>query len=314
MEAQQLQLELLPVDLTKLIRDLALIHRSEALTKGIDFQVVWGDHVPRSVSTDPHRLQQILTNVIGNAIKFTERGYVKLEICACSQEEATALLTFDVTDTGRGISRALGTRLFRPFEQADSSPHRQFGGTGLGLALSKHLANAMGGDLTLKQSTPGRGSTFSFSLNVTVLDGTLNKKTLDANSLLEQRLTGHRILVADDSPDNRYLLSHLLKKEGAAVSFAENGREAVEKASQEDFDVVLMDIQMPQMDGLEASAQLRANGYIKPIIALTAHAMKEDRLRSLSAGLNDHVTKPINREELIRAVQRWVWSSQASAI
>lgn len=315
-EANKLKVECTTVELTPLIRDLTLYHRAEALAKGIDFKVQWREPVPRSIATDPTRLRQILDNVIGNAIKFTERGYVSLDIRSCSEEGTNALLTFDITDTGPGIPKHLIDRLFRPFEQADSSFTRKFGGTGLGLALSKRLATAISGDLILKTTAPGKGSTFSLGINVTVARLTTDKTSMTRveREVLEKRLAGSRILVAEDSPDNRFLIEKLLKTEGASISFAENGIQAVAKACQEEFDLVLMDIQMPQMDGLEASAQLRAKGFVKPIIALTAHAMKEDKLKSLSSGLNDHVTKPLNREELIRAVQRWVFTGKESAV
>lgn len=315
-EANKLNVEFSSTDLTSLIRDLSLIHRPEAITKGVQFKVHWDEPVPRLVLTDPHRLRQILNNLLGNAIKFTERGSINLKIHAHKQEDQSAVISFDVIDTGPGIPDHLKEKLFHPFEQADVSYTRKFGGTGLGLALSKRLAKAILGDVSLKQSTPGKGATFSLTLNVKVPE--VEATDSSAHNILpptsERRLHGQKILVAEDSPDNRFLLEKLLRSEGANVIFAENGIQAVEKASQEDFDMILMDIQMPELDGLEASTQLRAKGFEKPIIALTAHAMKEDRLRSLAAGLNDHVTKPINREELIRAVQRWAFSGKESPI
>jgi CheY-like chemotaxis protein len=243
-------------------------------------------------------------------VKFTDKGSIEVRV---RYDAARARLAFAVEDSGIGLSAGEAGRLFQPFMQADSSTTRRFGGTGLGLVISKQLAQLLGGDVILADSKAGRGSTFV----VTVATGEDASGTavgssdvLDAMSRPSAarrpsavRLDGIRALVADDTPDNRLLLRRILGYAGATVETVDNGAEAIATAASTLFDVVLMDIQMPQMDGLEATRRLREIGYRGPVIALTAHAMKEDLQRCLAAGCNLHIAKPIDAARLLLAVK-----------
>ncbi|MDQ3231848.1 MAG: ATP-binding protein, partial [Pseudobdellovibrionaceae bacterium] len=264
------------------------------------------------IQTDPVRLRQILINIIGNAIKFTEKGQVEVQLSLSKPtlDAASGQLVFTVRDTGTGISPERQQQLFQAFVQADQSIARVYGGTGLGLVLSRRLARALGGEVELVSSQPGQGSTF----RITVDTGPLNEGSLalvDAQPTLpdpapvrtpktkEQPLSGLRVLVVDDSPENRLLIDRILARRGGAhVESVEDGLKAIEAALQGSYDIVLMDMQMPQMDGFEATATLRRKGYQKPIIALTAHAMKEERTRCLAAGCDDFLGKPIDSHQL----------------
>jgi CheY-like chemotaxis protein len=250
-------------------------------------------------------------NLISNALKFTEKGQI---IVRYKQSEFTpGAVCIEIEDTGIGIAGDRTNALFHAFEQADSSITRRFGGTGLGLALSKRLAEALSGSLRLKWTEPGRGSCFELQIPVNGVQAS----SLPAKDRSSQRssslggaqtasLEGLRVLVAEDSTDNVMLLRIYLGKEGVRLKIAHNGAEAVQMAEAEDFDLILMDIQMPVMDGLEATRRLRSHGFNKPIIALTAHALKEETERSLAAGCDAHLSKPVSRHDLtmvLRAVK-----------
>jgi len=282
--------------------------------KGLTLSVEYVGGVQDSVKSDAARLRQILVNLVGNAIKFTEVGGVRISVRGDGDDEGGHRLKLDVMDTGIGLTQEQIDRLFVPFAQADASTSRRFGGTGLGLALSKRMSRMLGGDISVT-SVLGVGSTFS----VTVAAGSselAGDTTLATNADSQASVKGNqqklacRILLAEDGPDNQRLIAFLLRKAGADVTIAENGRIAVDRVlaadrANEGFDVVLMDIQMPVMDGYEATRQLRNVGYAGPIIALTAHAMTEDRQRCIDAGCNDYETKPINRTTLLAIVAAW---------
>jgi CheY-like chemotaxis protein len=256
------------------------------------------------VRTDPLRLRQILINLIGNAVKFTERGGVTVTLSMCTPGS----LRFSVADTGPGIVPDQLERLFAPFTQADSSVTRRHGGTGLGLTISRTLARLLGGDVTAT-STPGQGSTFTVDIDPGPLDSAgMIASVHEAASAVNRAMPGPRrltcrILLAEDGPDNQRLIAFHLKKAGAQVEIADNGLAAVERALPADgsagFDLILMDMQMPEMDGYTAAGVLRRRGYQGPIIALTAHAMAGDREKCLSAGCDDYLTKPIDPARLI---------------
>ena len=262
--------------------------------------------MPDKISSDPVRLKQVLWNLLGNAIKFTEHGGVTLRVSYSGNK-----VVFEVEDTGIGISILDRKKLFKPFSQADTTMTRRFGGTGLGLVLSKKLCVLLGGELKLVKSKIGAGSLFAFS----VQDFVTNKDSvhkdspkIDAGQSINYinrnstRLNGIRILVVDDSPDNQLLMEHLLTKHHARIAFASDGKEAVEKALHESFDIILMDIQMPVMDGYTATQKLREMGYRKPVIALTAHAMNEVRQQCLDVGCTDWASKPIDAENLLAKI------------
>jgi PAS domain S-box-containing protein len=291
-----------------------------AQTKGLFLTAECVPPIPETIWTDPTRLQQILYNLVSNAIKFTDNGGVRLELRLLERDTDAASIQFQVTDSGIGISPDQCSRLFRPFEQADTSTTRKFGGTGLGLAISKRLAEALGGDITV-QSTVGRGSVFRLVIPAGPLSGVqMLSHTAAEGSRMRRRATrcgreqiqlSCRILLAEDGPDNQRLIAFLLEKAGAAVVLADNGQAACEKALAaaargEPFDLVLMDMQMPVMDGYAAVRQLRTAGYTDPIIAITAHAMSEDRQKCLDAGCNDYLTKPIDRQTLLATIATWL--------
>jgi CheY-like chemotaxis protein/HPt (histidine-containing phosphotransfer) domain-containing protein len=274
--------------------------------------------LPETVLTDPLRLRQVLVNLVGNAIKFTDQGEVRITARLIDDGDLPRL-RFDVTDTGIGMDEGQIGRLFQAFSQVDSSSARKFGGTGLGLCISKRLTEAMGGNIEVR-SEPGKGSTFSLTIETGPLDGirlipqsqglALQSPHVTA-SVAESKIELHgRVLLAEDGPDNQRLIAFLLRKAGAEVTLVENGQLAVEAIlaaceAGEPFDVILMDMQMPIMDGYTATRELRKQGYTAPIVALTAHAMAEDRQKCLNAGCNDYATKPIDRQKLLATVAQW---------
>ncbi len=292
-----------PVELATEVISLLSVMANE---KRLMLDLTVDDNVPQSVNTDPIRLKQILTNIVGNAIKFTRVGGVSVKLSAVVAPGAPAALRFDVTDTGVGIPEADVKKLFQVFSQADDSITRKFGGTGLGLVLSKKLAIAMGGDVELMQTKKNAGSTFRISVAATV--NAPVKAQAPAGEVAKEKtgsLSDIKVLLVEDSPDNQQLIWRVLSREGVRLDVADNGLEGVEKALAGDYDVVLMDIQMPVLDGYTATQQLRAKGFSKPIVALTAHAMSEIKNKCLEAGCTDHLTKPINFKQLVETVIKY---------
>ena len=259
----------------------------------------------------------MLVNLVGNAIKFTAKGQVDVVVRADRRVDdagqVAATLWFEVRDTGIGLSPQQLGRLFQPFTQADESMTRKYGGTGLGLVISKRLAVLMGGDI-LVNSQAGVGSTFTLQLDSgpltdaewrTGLTESMLQPSLAAEPPEELSLAGVRVLLAEDGFDNQQLITLHLTTAGAMVTVADNGQIAVDKAQDEPFDVILMDMQMPELDGYSATGVLRGRGCQLPIIALTAHAMTGDRARCLSAGCTDYLTKPVDRDLLLRTVHSY---------
>ncbi|MCG8406777.1 MAG: response regulator [Phycisphaerales bacterium] len=316
-EAGKMTVENTHYDLCNIIEDVASLMRVKADGAGIAFNVEYLGPIPETIQTDPVKLRQILINLIGNAIKFTKVGGVRL-IARCIDDKAAPRMQFDVLDTGIGMTREQMSRLFQPFSQADTSTTRKFGGTGLGLAISKRFAEMLGGDITIVEAQVGVGTRFRLSISTGPLDNV--KMIQDPRTIIMTRKTpsrtasddipklkGCRILLAEDGPDNQRLIGHVLKKAGAEMSFVSNGKAALETAlSARDkgapFDVILMDMQMPVMDGYEATRQLRRRDYTGPIIALTANAMQGDRKKCIEAGCNEFATKPIDRKKLITTI------------
>jgi signal transduction histidine kinase/DNA-binding NarL/FixJ family response regulator/HPt (histidine-containing phosphotransfer) domain-containing protein len=311
-EAQKLTVERLNCELPQLVADVIGLTRPWAIKKGLSFEIEFDRQIPRQIQTDPLRVKQVLVNLVGNAIKFTETGRVRIGIYR-EISYFTHTIRFEVIDTGIGMSDEQLDRLFQPFTQADVSTTRRFGGTGLGLTISKRLANLLGGDITVK-SEAGKGSTFTFRLD----GGPRLGVPLIENLTLEQLLVGAgeahdedirisgRILVAEDGEDNRELVTAHLRRAGAEVVVACTGRLAVEAAKAQPFDLVLMDMQMPELDGYGATRALRAAGLKVPIIALTANAMAEDRLKCLQAGCTEYLAKPIARGLLLRTLSQFL--------
>ena len=290
--------------------------------------------IPQTIRIDPTRLRQILVNMVGNAIKFTETGEVRIVVRLVDRDTAEPKLRCEVIDTGMGMSPEHLAHLFLPFQQADASTTRKFGGTGLGLAISKRLAELLGGDITVS-STLDKGSIFTLTIGTGPLDGVVFlDRPAEAVGRLSARpkpaTVGHarldcRILLAEDGPDNQRLISFVLRKAGAEVLVVGNGQEAIETASAtipgrhrhcddatEPFDVILMDMQMPVVDGYEATRRLRQQGYTGPILALTAHAMKDDMQKCLDAGCDAYLTKPIVREQFLSTIASFLSTPTAT--
>ena len=317
-EAGKIEIENHTVYLPGLMAEIESMMSVRAAEKGLDLIVTNEGPVPEIIRSDPTRLKQILTNLVGNAIKFTRQGHVRFAV-RFSQEQEIPTVVFSVADTGIGIPKEDIENLFEPFQQKDNSATRRFGGTGLGLTICKRLVELLDGKIAV-QSEPGKGSVFTTEIQVTLPESVSmaddmrkwfphkEERKKKPSKLPENiSLAGLRILLVEDGPDNQRLVSHVLRKVGAMVVIAENGLEAIKqvefsKEAQEPFDLVLMDMQMPIMDGYDATARLREMRYSVPIIALTAHAMSNDRQKCLQAGCDDYASKPIDVKSLIKMV------------
>ena len=314
-EAGRLEIENVECSLSTIFEEVLDLFGLAADRKGVRLQVQYLNPIPEKIVGDPVRFKQILVNIVGNALKFTDSGSITISARYQAPEHSKAArLAISVSDTGRGLTQNEKGRLFQPFCQADASVSRKYGGTGLGLSLSKKLARLLGGDLQLSYSAPGKGSVFNVEVQVMCVDDvamlsefgqTVCWPNLGPSGGCRNALQGTRILVVDDTADNRGLMRKFLEAAGAWVETASDGNEGIEKALSAKYDIVLMDIQMPGTDGLQATTILREKNYKSPILALTAHAMKQDRQRCLDAGCSDHLPKPVRREELIRRVENW---------
>lgn len=302
-ESDHIHVENIEFPLSTLMTDTLAPLRLQAKEKGLQFKINF-DGLPDRAISDPTRLRQILINLIGNAIKFTAKGEITVDIKVTRHPrlEGRSLLKVSVKDTGIGITREQQERLFQPFVQADSSMTRRFGGTGLGLFLSRRLAQLLGGDVVLEESS-NRGSRFSFTSvfqikNNESIETTENARSKSAQGVAANLAANGKVLIVDDAPDNRTLIYLYVSRLGYHVDVAATGAEGVEKALSENYDVILMDVQMPEMDGFEAVKILRSKQYTKPIVALTAHTMKGDRENCLANGFDDYLGKPIDRDLL----------------
>lgn len=294
-ESERIQIEHISFSLRQLLDDVVHLLAGRADEKGISLNVHY-DSLPEFVRTDPTRLRQILINVIGNAIKFTDAGEVELFVT-----KKKSLLEFRVTDTGIGISREQRMHLFQPFMQADSSTTRRFGGTGLGLFLSRKLARLLGGDVILDTSVSGQGSSFIITIAYTETPKDETRLTNQKDLKMDGYSNIKSILVVDDAVDNRDLFRHYLRKMGVPtdrIDVAQNGAEAVRMALQKEYSLILMDIQMPEMDGFQALHALKDKNYKGLIVALTAHAMKGDEEKCLAEGFDGYLQKPLSKEAL----------------
>jgi CheY-like chemotaxis protein len=270
-----------------------------------------------ALTGDPLRLGQILLNLAGNAVKFTEQGVITLRARLVEDSPSDVLLRIEVEDTGIGIGPEDQKRLFTAFEQADGSMTRKYGGTGLGLAISKRLAQMMGGAVGVA-STEGQGSTFWFTVRLgKATDAVSPAPTFmgdTAEAQIKSRYAGTRVLLAEDEPINQEVSRGLLEDVGLAVDLAEDGAEAVSMAKQTPYALILMDMQMPNLNGVEATRAIRAlPGYAQtPILAMTANAFDEDRQVCLDAGMNDHIGKPVDPERLFETLLKWLLHAQPS--
>ena len=309
-ESGFLQVERVPCSPHHLISEIVSVFRVAAQEKEINLEYRWESGIPEIIYSDPHRIKQLLLNLIGNAIKFTEQGAV-LVVASLEEDDGAKMLRLEVRDTGIGIPPEKLNAVFAPFAQADASMTRKYGGTGLGLSISKNIAEALGGKLSVT-SEFGRGSVFAATIaagdlsDVTILD----KPPADVvGDIMSQeasgdQLSGLKILLVEDGDSNRKLIRVTLARTGADMVTAENGKIALQLANQGEFDLVLMDMQMPVMDGYTATRILRERGFEGPIVALTAHAMKGDRERCELAGCSGYLSKPIDMDDLIQTVSR----------
>jgi two-component system, sensor histidine kinase and response regulator len=310
-EAGKLAIEDLPFSLHSCVRDVLPILDQRARQKNLALTCEFAPGVPDCVVGDAMRLRQVLTNLIGNAVKFTEQGEVVVKVEASPATATRAMVHFAVRDTGIGIPEEKKQLIFEPFSQADGSMTRKFGGTGLGLSISARLVGLMGGRIWL-ESEIGRGSTFHFTMQLGLqqLDGTnIQANAGSAPAPVPQPTVRLRILLAEDNSVNQLLATRLLQKQGHEVVLAEDGIKAIAAFQRERFDLILMDVQMPELDGLQATLKIRhqeaASGGHVPIIAMTAHALKGNRERCLDSGMDDYVSKPINRAELYRVIHKF---------
>jgi PAS domain S-box-containing protein len=303
-EAGKFALELIRCSPGELLIDVQRIVKQPAEAKNLPFNIEFHGDMPETIETDPMRLRQVLVNLIGNAIKFTERGRVDLSVTCPERTDTTAVLHFTVTDTGIGIDSGALERLFKPFTQGDASMGRRYGGTGLGLAISVRLAQAMGGLLQVK-STLNQGTTFRLILPCKLPDAVTPGQREDSR-FVTPSLRG-RVLVVEDDAVNRQVLELFLKKMGVAPKFAIDGESAIKQTAAETFDVVLMDCQLPGIDGLETTRRIRRKlegGRPLKIIALTANTGRNIRDSCLAAGMDDFLTKPVRLEYLVDVLKR----------
>ncbi|MEI6279940.1 MAG: ATP-binding protein [Verrucomicrobiae bacterium] len=301
-EKGTLALQAAPFAIAELVKEAeAAVHKSAA-DKGLEFRCETAPGVPEHITGDVRRIRQILINLLGNAVKFTSKGSAVLRVAPASAEGRPAL-DFSVEDTGIGISSETLDRLFKPFTQEDSTRSRAFGGTGLGLVISKRLAEAMGGSITVA-SAPGKGSTFTFRLPT----GGTGAPPVAAKSIAAEKIAAGLVLVVDDDPNSSKLAGKMIESLGCRVAFATDGLEAVAAFAPGKFSAILMDVWMPVMDGLEATRKIRgaeatAGGRV-PIIALTANVLHGVCASCLAAGMDDFLSKPFKREELAAKLSR----------
>ena len=307
-EAGQIEIKRIPFSFYDFMIEATEIFQDKAKLKGIFLLLEIGKDVPTRICSDPTRLRQILINLIGNALKFTSEGGVRVTVSSTTDPDGHLRIAIDVKDSGIGISEEQRAKLFQPFVQADNTTTRKFGGTGLGLVLAQKLAHALGGSVDITECSVGKGCTFRVVFVATAAKGIL--KSLEQgqglNKVARLPLQDLRILVVDDSPDNLFLVTRVLIKKGATVDTAPDGEFAVKMALAGTYDAVLMDIQMPVLDGYGATAALLKKDYKPPIIALTAHAMAADRARTNLAGFAGHLTKPLDPMALVNTISSLV--------
>ena len=324
-ESGMLDVEKISCSPAQVLSDVTILMSVRAKAKGLNLEVEYDGPIPSMIKSDPTRLRQILINLVGNAIKFTEVGSVRIVTRLCDANGSEPNLQFEVIDTGIGMTEEQASHLFKPFQQADSSTTRKFGGTGLGLAISKRLAEALGGGITVR-SEPGKGAAFTVSISTGPLhDVELLSNHEESHSTHNDKASPEndanldcRILLAEDGPDNQRLLSFLLGRAGAEVTVADNGQIAYDlvlaaKEQGEPVDAIVMDMQMPVLDGYDATRKIRESGFTGPIIALTANAMSTDRRACLDAGCDDYLTKPVDRRKLLSTITEHLAGSLAEA-
>lgn len=298
LDAGQMAVNPVPFELEACIQGVLTLLRPQATTRQLFLEYFQVNHLPQFVEGDDTRIRQILLNVVGNAIKFTEAGGITVSI-ESQNEKSGHRLTIEVADTGIGIAEDRLEHIFNQFSQADAATTRRFGGTGLGLAIARLLARKMDGDITIT-SRPGHGSKFNISINVGAADGCVATPTSLDISINSNALDGLTILLAEDNSTNRLLIEKYLKGLPINLLMARNGREAVDLVRSHEPDIVLMDMAMPVMDGLEATRQIRRKGSARPhILALTANAFASDHAACREAGMDGFLSKPVRKQNLL---------------
>jgi len=314
-EAGKLEIDIVDCFLQQVLAVVESSMRQAAREKGVAFEILQCEELPVQIRTDPVRLRQCLINLINNAIKFTNEGHTYVNV-SMQEVDSKPFIRFDVEDTGIGIPADKQDSIFEEFARLDSSAARRFKGTGLGLVITKKLAHLLGGELTLT-SEPGKGSVFSLTIPAGVnvkAQPSFNKykpvidfnQELDTSETTKRLKFSGRVLVAEDSQSNQVLIKLLLEKLGVQVTMAQDGKEAVQKAISRPFDLIFMDIQMPNMDGLSATKILRQKGLKTAIVALTAYAMRGDDEKCISAGCSDYIAKPIDRKTLLKVIRKYL--------
>ncbi len=299
-ESGRLETVLTSVDLPQLISDIQKLMQVQCLEKNISLIVNISPDLPKFIKTDALRLRQILINVLNNAIKFTDKGFISLRASIHDHPSRQKInLNFDFEDTGIGLTTEEQARLFQEFSQAHATTSHRYGGTGLGLVLCKHLAVLLDGRFELVQSQKGMGSTFRLSICTEIVVPPLVSEKTPPHVFTNQQLAGKHILAVDDSQDNLTLIEIFLKNSGATVECAENGLKAIERAKSQHFDLIIMDLEMPQLDGLGAMSLLKKSHYSSPVVALTGRGMPDEIQRCYEVGFHDHITKPVQRNDLI---------------
>ncbi len=314
-EAGMLEMEDSPFNLRETLQDILSVHNPGASAKGLALTLEYPDEVPERFIGDPLRIGQVVSNIVGNAIKFTSSGSVSIAVAhegdvPGEDGQTRSAMRVSVTDSGIGIAPEMLTKLFQPFTQADASISRRFGGTGLGLAISNRLVGMMGGRFAVA-STVGEGTTFSFTMQL--LQDPDGKKSAGEELSLDEafaalNIAGKRILVAEDNAINQLIMQELIAPSGAEITMVDDGQQAVEAVRARKFDIVFMDMQMPVMGGLEATARIResVSSQDLPIVAVTANAMKEDREKGMAVGMNDYITKPLEPQRLLEILRFWL--------
>ncbi|HBG25505.1 MAG: hypothetical protein A2Y10_14530 [Planctomycetes bacterium GWF2_41_51] len=315
-EAGQLDIDISDCSLNGLLNSIELLMRLKAKEKNLDFKVIKNANLPLRIHTDKVRLRQCLINLIGNAVKFTERGHVYVNVFL-KEIEDVPYIQFDIEDTGIGIPLHKQEIIFNPFTQVDGSSNRQYAGTGLGLSITKQLTRLLGGEIKLT-SEAGKGSVFS--LIIPTYSGLIDEQLMGKNHCEEPweskilnfkhiKFAGN-ILVAEDVPNNQAVIKSFLQRLGLCVTVVKDGREAVENAAANEFDLIFMDMMMPHMNGYQAVRKLRQNGITTPIVALTAKAMKGDDLKCIEAGCDDYLAKPVDREKFLHVLRKYLLTNK----
>lgn len=309
-EAGSLKLEKLHFSFPELIEEVGVLFENQFRSKGLAFTNKIIGKFPDVIISDSSRIRQILINLISNAIKFTDKGGITLTTQYRILSDRQIEVKFKVRDTGIGLTLAQKGQLFVPYAQAENSTTRLFGGTGLGLALSKKLSQALGGDLVVDETHDHVGASFKFTFKaevpvaLTIQDH--NVTPFQVAPLIPTSLSGMSVLLVEDSLDTQFLIERILRGRGVKIHIVSDGEEAIRKCYDQTYDLILMDIKLPKIDGYETTRILRSTGYNKPIVALTAHALENERIQSLMAGCNGHLTKPINMQKLFSTLHTFL--------